>query len=193
MGLGGLFRNGLVERATSMTYQAASGGGARHMREALRQFGTSTAPWPSSCPIRRPRSCTPTAPRRPPSAAGSWTPPSLECPWPGSPSPGSTRTSGNGQSREGWKAEAETKKILGRSGTPLTPVDGLCVRIAAMRSHLRRRSPSSCARRSPCRDSVAPDEDNVATRGAQHQGGTRLGTSPPWPPPVRCRSPWSHS
>ncbi|WP_330445496.1 aspartate-semialdehyde dehydrogenase [Kocuria rhizophila] len=135
MGLGGLFRNGLVEWATSMTYQAASGGGARHMREVLRQFGDLNATVaeqladPASAILEIDRAVL--AAQR----GGELDTTQFGVPLAGSLIPWIDADLGNGQSREEWKAQAETNKILGRSGDTTIPVDGLCVRIAAMRSH----------------------------------------------------------
>ncbi len=140
MGLGGLFRNGLVEWGTSMTYQAASGGGARHMRELLSQFGAlhgSVLPHlddPASAILEIDRAVL--AQQRNPGMDAS----QFGVPLAGSVIPWIDADLGNGQSREEWKAGAETNKILG-TGTgvgasgPRIPFDGLCVRIGAMRSH----------------------------------------------------------
>ena len=81
MGLGGLFKNGLVEWGTSMTYQAASGGGARHMRELLNQFGTLNAEVSRNWTTRRRPSWKSTA-RSWPTSAPTSTPPSSACRWP---------------------------------------------------------------------------------------------------------------
>lgn len=135
MGLGGLFNNNLVEWATSMTYQAASGGGARHMREVLRQFGdlhTAVAAElsdPASAILEIDRAVL-TKQR---SADLDVT--EFGAPLSGSLIPWIDADLGDGVSREEWKAEAETNKILGRTGQDVIPMDGLCVRIAAMRSH----------------------------------------------------------
>lgn len=137
MGLGGLFRNGLVEWATSMTYQAASGGGARHMRELIDQFGTIHSAVagqlsdPASTILDIDRGVL--AAQRDPMLAAS----QFEVPLAGSVIPWIDADLGNGQSREEWKAGAETNKILGRggAGAPAIPLDGLCIRIGAMRSH----------------------------------------------------------
>ena len=135
MGLGGLFRNDLVEWATSMTYQAASGGGARHMREVLQQFGDLHAQVadqladPASAILEIDRAVL--AAQR----GGDLDTTQFGVPLSGSLIPWIDADLGTGQSREEWKAQAETNKILGRSGDAAIPVDGLCVRIAAMRSH----------------------------------------------------------
>jgi aspartate-semialdehyde dehydrogenase len=137
MGLGGLFQNDLVEWATSMTYQAASGAGAQNMRELISQMGAIHAPS---------RICWPTR-LRPFSTSTARSPrPSVRClpeeelpqhPLAGSLIPGSTCRS-NGQSKEEWKGGAECNKILGKPAfrsAGSIPIDGLCVRIGAMRCH----------------------------------------------------------
>ena len=135
MGLGGLFNNDLVEWTTSMTYQAASGGGARHMREVIKQFGdihgsvSDQLEDAASAILEIDRAVL--AKQR----SGELDASQFGVPLSGSLIPWIDADLGNGQSREEWKAEAETNKILGRSGEDLIPVDGLCVRIAAMRSH----------------------------------------------------------
>lgn len=135
MGLGGLFRNELVEWATSMTYQAASGGGARHMREVIQQFGDIHAS--VADPLADPASAILEIDRAvlAKQRGGELDTTQFGVPLSGSLIPWIDADLGNGQSREEWKAEAETNKILGRSGDRTIPVDGLCVRIAAMRSH----------------------------------------------------------
>lgn len=135
MGLGGLFRNELVEWATSMTYQAASGGGARHMREVIQQFGDIHAS--VADPLADPASAILGIDRAvlAKQRSGELDTTQFGVPLSGSLIPWIDADLGNGQSREEWKAEAETNKILGRSGDRTIPVDGLCVRIAAMRSH----------------------------------------------------------
>lgn len=137
MGLGGLFRNGLVEWGTSMTYQAASGGGARHMRELLNQFGTLNSAVaanladPASAILEIDRAVL--AQQKDPSMDAS----QFGVPLAGSVIPWIDADLGNGQSKEEWKGGAETNKILGRHTTEAAriPFDGLCVRIGAMRSH----------------------------------------------------------
>lgn len=137
MGLGGLFRNNLVEWGTSMTYQAASGGGARHMRELLTQFGTlhravaSELEDPASAILEIDRKVLATQ-------RGGVDATQFGVPLAGSLIPWIDADLGNGQSKEEWKAGVETNKILGtRAGGAIDPVimDGLCVRIGAMRSH----------------------------------------------------------
>jgi len=133
MAFAGLFRAGLVEWMTTMTYQAASGAGAREMRELLAQMGhlhraagallddpasaildidrLASAAFTSGMPVER-----------------------LGRPLAGSLLPWIDRDLGNGYSREEFKAGAEGNKILGLTSAPV-PIDGLCVRIGAMRCH----------------------------------------------------------
>lgn len=138
MGLAGLFRNDLVEWMTSMTYQAASGGGAQHMRELLTQFGLLNSsvrgllddPASAILEIDRGVLATQKDTALPTDHFG--------VPLGGNLIPWIDKDLGNGVSREEWKAEAETNKILGRGeafGSKPIPVDGLCVRIGAMRCH----------------------------------------------------------
>ncbi|CAB1367905.1 aspartate-semialdehyde dehydrogenase [Denitratisoma oestradiolicum] len=134
MGLGGLFKADLIEWMTSMTYQAASGAGAQNMRELLQQMGEahrvaqSLLNDPASAILDIDRDVAgilrdekfPTA--------------NFGVPLAGSLIPWIDKDLGNGQSREEWKGGAETNKILGLGARPI-PVDGLCVRIGAMRCH----------------------------------------------------------
>ncbi|MCX7167515.1 MAG: aspartate-semialdehyde dehydrogenase [Rhodocyclales bacterium] len=134
MALGGLFKAGLVEWMTSMTYQAASGAGAQNMRELLAQMGEThrvvknLLDDPASAILDIDREVAgilrddgfPTA--------------NFGVPLAGSLIPWIDKDLGNGQSREEWKGQAETNKILGHTAAPI-PVDGLCVRIGAMRCH----------------------------------------------------------
>jgi aspartate-semialdehyde dehydrogenase len=139
IGLGGLFQNDLVEWMTSMTYQAASGGGAQHMRELLTQFGTINASVknllddPASAILEIDRTVLATQ-----HGLSSDETRQFGVPLAGNLIPWIDKDLGNGQSKEEWKAGAETNKILGRgegfSAQPI-PVDGLCVRIGAMRCH----------------------------------------------------------
>ncbi len=133
MALGGLFRAGLVEWLSSMTYQAASGAGAPNMRELLAQKGVlhgSVAHLlkdPSSAILEIDRTVTATL--------RSDLLPTKEFGFPlaGSVLPWIDREVEDGQSREEWKGFAETNKILGTT-SPI-PVDGICVRVGAMRCH----------------------------------------------------------
>src|SRR5690606_22760646 len=134
MGLGGLFKNGLVEWSTAMTYQAASGGGARHMRELLTQFGdinshVASEPDDPACAILEVDRKVLAAQR------GGLDATQFGVPLAGSLIPWIDADLGNGQSKEEWKAGVETNKILGNSAENKVVVDGLCVRIGAMRSH----------------------------------------------------------
>lgn len=134
MGLGGLFRNGLVEWGTAMTYQAASGGGARHMRELLTQFGDLNSA--VSAELADPASAILDIDRKVLQAQrGSLDSTQFGVPLGGSLIPWIDADLGNGQSKEEWKAGAETNKILGTTAQDHIMMDGLCVRIGAMRSH----------------------------------------------------------
>jgi aspartate-semialdehyde dehydrogenase len=134
MALGGLFRENLVEWTTSMTYQAASGAGAQNMRELLQQMGEAHRvaedllrdPASAILDIDREVAGTLRDDRFPTAHFG--------VPLAGSLIPWIDKDLGNGQSKEEWKGGAETNKILGREASP-TPIDGLCVRIGAMRCH----------------------------------------------------------
>ncbi|WP_455198108.1 aspartate-semialdehyde dehydrogenase [Kaarinaea lacus] len=134
MAIGGLFEKDLVEWITPMTYQAASGAGARNMRELIQQMGAVNNEVkfllddPASAILEIDKKVTdflrsdryPTNEWPVPLAASliPWIDVQLE----------------SGQSKEEWKAEVETNKILGRSDNPV-PIDGLCVRVGAMRCH----------------------------------------------------------
>lgn len=134
MALGGLFRNGLVEWMTAMTYQAASGAGAQNMRELLQQMGEahrvakSLLDDPASAILDIDREVAGTL------RDENFPTASFGVPLAGSLIPWIDKDLGNGQSREEWKGQAETNKILGRENNPI-PVDGICVRIGAMRCH----------------------------------------------------------
>ncbi|MFT0851033.1 aspartate-semialdehyde dehydrogenase [Achromobacter sp. F4_2707] len=138
MGLAGLFRHDLIEWMTSMTYQAASGGGAQHMRELLTQFGLLNSSVkglledPASAILEIDRGVLATQ------KDNALPTDHFGVPLGGNLIPWIDTDLGNGVSREEWKAGAETNKILGRSeasGNKPIPIDGLCVRIGAMRSH----------------------------------------------------------
>ncbi len=139
MGVGALYKAGLVEWMTSMTYQAASGGGAQHMRELLTQFGTLNAEVKSL--LDDPKSAILEIDRKVlarQQALTSEETANFGVPLGGSLIPWIDKDLGNGVSREEWKAGAETNKILGQGaafGTAETPVDGFCVRVGAMRCH----------------------------------------------------------
>ncbi len=134
MALGGLFQNDLVEWATSMTYQAASGAGANNMRELLKGMGAIHAAVADE--LATPASAILDIDRKVAEFIRSDANPTgyFGVPLAGSLIPWIDKDLGNGQSKEEWKGGAETNKILGRSSNPL-PIDGLCVRIGAMRCH----------------------------------------------------------
>jgi aspartate-semialdehyde dehydrogenase len=139
MGVGALFKAGLVEWMSSMTYQAASGGGAQHMRELLTQFGSINADVKSL--LDDPKSAILEIDRkvlaRQQSLSAAETA-HFGVPLGGSIIPWIDKDLGDGMSREEWKGSAETNKILGQGpgfGTPAVPVDGFCVRVGAMRCH----------------------------------------------------------
>lgn len=134
MAIGGLFEKDLIDWITPMTYQAASGAGAQNMRELIKQMGAihddvkGLVDDPASAILQIDKQVTdflrsdqyPTQHWPVPLAASliPWIDVQLE----------------SGQSKEEWKAQVETNKILGRSDNPV-PIDGLCVRIGAMRCH----------------------------------------------------------
>jgi aspartate-semialdehyde dehydrogenase len=138
MGLAGLFNQGLIQWMTSMTYQAASGGGAQHMRELLTQFGLINAEVRTA--LSDPASAILDIDRQVLSIQQSGRLPTEQfgVPLAGNLIPWIDKDLGNGMSREEWKGEAETNRILGRGqgfGSTAIPIDGLCVRIGAMRCH----------------------------------------------------------
>jgi len=140
MGVGALYKAGLVEWMSTQTYQAASGGGAQHMRELLTQYGTLNAAVrpllddPKSAILEIDRQVI--AKQR--SLSGDEVA-NFGVPLGGSLIPWIDKDLGNGQSKEEWKGMAETNKILGLgegfAGTSAIPVDGFCVRVGAMRCH----------------------------------------------------------
>jgi len=139
MGVGALYKAGLVEWMSTQTYQAASGGGAQHMRELLTQYGTLYAEVrellddPKSGILEIDRKVI--AKQRSLSADETA---HFGVPLAGSLIPWIDKDLGNGVSREEWKGMAETNKILGQGegfDTPAVPVDGFCVRVGAMRCH----------------------------------------------------------
>lgn len=134
MALGGLFKKGLVEWAIPTTYQAASGAGAKCMRELIDQMGTIKES--VSTEIRDPARSILDIDRRVAKAIGSSSFPitELSAPLAGSLIPWIDAKCRNGQSREEWKAGVEVNKIIGTQGSPI-PIDGTCVRIGAMRCH----------------------------------------------------------
>ncbi|MHB8667368.1 MAG: aspartate-semialdehyde dehydrogenase [Burkholderiales bacterium] len=134
MALHGLFREGLVEWMTAMTYQAASGAGAQNMRELLAQMGVAHAA--AGELLADPASAILEIDRRVADALRSDALPRehFGAALAGSLIPWIDKEMDNGQSREEWKGQAEGNKILGREHRPI-PIDGLCVRIGAMRCH----------------------------------------------------------
>ena len=134
MALGGLFQADLIEWMTSMTYQAASGAGAQNMRELLQQMGEAHRV--AGPMLADPASAILDIDREVAGILRDETFPTehFGVPLAGSLIPWIDKDLGNGQSREEWKGQAETNKILGRETAPV-PVDGLCVRIGAMRCH----------------------------------------------------------
>jgi len=134
MALAGLFKAGFVEWMTAMTYQAASGAGAQHMRELVQQMGKlhgaarHLADDPAAAILEIDKAVA--------EALRSESLPTehFRFPLAGSLLPWIDKDLGNGQSREEWKGMAEANKILGRSADPI-PVDGICVRVGAMRCH----------------------------------------------------------
>lgn len=134
MAMGGLFKAGLVEWMTAMTYQAASGAGAAQMRELVRQMGVAHdaardfVDDPASAIGDIDRVVAETL------RGASFPTEHLGKPLAGSLLPWIDKDLGNGQSREEWKGMAETNKILGNTSRPV-PVDGICVRVGAMRCH----------------------------------------------------------
>ena len=134
MALGGLYEAGLVEWMSAMTYQAASGAGAQNMRELIKQMGAINASVADE--LADPASAILDIDRKVAEAmrGESFPVDNFGVPLAGSLIPYIDKELPNGQSREEWKGQAETNKILGRFKSPI-PVDGLCVRIGAMRCH----------------------------------------------------------
>ncbi len=134
MGLGGLFKAGLVEWVSSMTYQAASGAGAQNMRELLAQMGDLHGA--VSGLLADPASAILDIDQRIAARLRSDDFPKAQfgAPLAGSLIPYIDKAWDKGQSKEEWKGIAETNKILGTGASPI-PIDGLCVRIGAMRCH----------------------------------------------------------
>ena len=139
MGVGALYKAGLVEWMSTQTYQAASGGGAQHMRELLTQYGTINQSVkhllddPKSAILEIDRQVVET--QRGLSAEETT---NFAVPLGGSLIPWIDKDLGNGMSKEEWKGMAETNKILGLGpdfGSSAIPVDGFCVRVGAMRCH----------------------------------------------------------
>lgn len=134
MAVGGLMRENLVDWISPMTYQAASGAGAQNMRELVAQMGFlhdaagSQLADPATAILDIDRAVTEGL------RSAAFPAEHFGVPLAGSLIPWIDRKMDNGQSREEWKAQAEANKILGRSDRPV-PIDGICVRIGAMRCH----------------------------------------------------------
>lgn len=133
MAIGGLFEEGLVEWVSAMTYQAASGAGAQNMRELISQMGAINNA--SAELLNDPASAILDIDKTVAETMRSADFPTAQfgAPLAGSLLPYIDRQLENGQSREEWKGNAETNKILGNEKE--IPIDGLCVRIGAMRCH----------------------------------------------------------
>jgi aspartate-semialdehyde dehydrogenase len=134
MAVGGLLRAGLVEWISAMTYQSASGAGAQNMREMLDQMGALHAS--AAALLADPASAILEIDRAVSRAFGAADFPRehFGAPLAGSLIPWIAEDLGNGQSREEWKAGAESNKIMGTEAAPV-PVEGICVRVSAMRCH----------------------------------------------------------
>jgi aspartate-semialdehyde dehydrogenase len=134
MAMAGLFRAGLVEWVSAMTYQAASGAGAKQMRELVSQMGRLHAA--AEKQLADPASAILDVDRVVTDRLRSAELPveHIGQPLAGSLLPWIDKDLGNGQSREEWKGLVEANKILGRRESPI-PVDGICVRVGAMRCH----------------------------------------------------------
>jgi aspartate-semialdehyde dehydrogenase len=134
MAVGALYKADLVEWMSAMTYQAASGAGAQNMRELIAQMGVISASVareladPASAILDIDHKVA-TSQR-----AGNFPIQYFGAPLAGSLIPYIDKQLDSGQSKEEWKGQAETNKILGRERNPV-PVDGICVRIGAMRCH----------------------------------------------------------
>ncbi|MGD8785378.1 MAG: aspartate-semialdehyde dehydrogenase, partial [Thioalkalispiraceae bacterium] len=134
MAIGGLFEKDLIEWITPMTYQAASGAGAQNMRELIRQMGAihddvkKLLDDPASAILQIDKQVTDFM------RSASYPVEHWPVPLGASLIPWIDVQLDSGQSKEEWKAQVETNKILGRSDNPV-PIDGLCVRIGAMRCH----------------------------------------------------------
>jgi aspartate-semialdehyde dehydrogenase len=134
MALGGLYERGLVEWMSAMTYQAASGAGANNMRELLKQMGSihgAVKPLlddPAGAILEIDRKVAEHI------RSDAYPREFFGVPLAGSVIPWIDKQLENGQSKEEWKGQAETNKILGRESNPV-PVDGTCVRVGAMRCH----------------------------------------------------------
>lgn len=134
MALGGLFEKDLIEWVTPMTYQAASGSGARHMKELIQQMGqihqsvADKVDDPAAAILEIDRQVADTM------RSDEFKTEQFGVPLAGSLIPWIDKALPSGQSKEEWKAQVEANKILGRSESPV-PIDGICVRVGAMRCH----------------------------------------------------------
>lgn len=134
LALHGLFKEDLIDWVSPMTYQAASGAGARNMRELIAQMGAihgASAQYlddPSSAILELDKTVAEFI------RSDDYPKDQFGVPLAGSLIPWIDKAVANGQSKEEWKAQVEANKILGSSSTP-TPIDGLCVRVGAMRCH----------------------------------------------------------
>jgi aspartate-semialdehyde dehydrogenase len=134
MALGGLYERNLVEWMSAMTYQAASGAGAQNMRELLKQMGSAHGAVkgllddPSGAILEIDRTVAEHV------RSDAYPKEFFGVPLACSVIPWIDKQLDNGQSREEWKGQAETNKILGRENDPI-PIDGTCVRVGAMRCH----------------------------------------------------------
>ena len=134
MAIGGLFDAGLVEWVSPMTYQAASGAGARNMRELIQQMGAINTEVkdllddPASAILEIDKKVADFI-RSDQYPLDAW-----PVPLAGNLIPWIDVALASGQSKEEWKAQVEANKIMGRSNHPV-PIDGLCVRVGAMRCH----------------------------------------------------------
>lgn len=134
MALGGLFEKDLIEWISPMTYQAASGSGAKHMRELISQMGSVHANVKEL--LDDPASAILEIDKKTAEFIGGDEYPKDQfgVPLAGSLIPYIDSQLESGQSREEWKAQVEANKILGTESSPM-PIDGLCVRVGAMRCH----------------------------------------------------------
>ncbi len=135
MGVGALYKAGLVEWMSTQTYQAASGGGAQHMRELLTQYGALYAEVQDL--LADPKSAILEIDRRVAARQRAMSPgetANFGVPLGGSLIPWIDKDLGDGMSKEEWKGGAETNKILGFAPGSV-PVDGFCIRVGAMRCH----------------------------------------------------------
>lgn len=135
MALGGLFEKDLIEWVSSMTYQAASGAGAKNMRELLTQMGELETDVTDLLADSRSAILDIDSKVTAKMNDGSLTMDNWGVPLAGSLIPWIDKPMENGQTKEEWKGFVETNKILGNDDTSAIPVDGQCVRIGSMRCH----------------------------------------------------------